>query len=245
MTPQYVPFCGVQLTTSGHSAEPGTAPHKRSVPPPPHVNVPLQPPQSRGPPQPSPTVLQSLLPGCSQTVGVQNPESSGAPQTCAVPRPPHVKPSALQSPHSSSPLQPTIVPQYWPPSGMHVSAHTGFGGRVPPCGRDGAPPSGFWNGLPPLPPVLAMPPRPPVPGFGVDGGFRSPLSSPEQAAKAMNSRLAARSAANEPARAARAVRRWVKGSSFMETRSAGWSESNRSHESLLPRRAFGSARNAR
>jgi hypothetical protein len=52
-TPQYLPFAGEQLVTV-HTPESGEAPHTFAVPPPAHVRPPVQSPQSRRRPHPSP-----------------------------------------------------------------------------------------------------------------------------------------------------------------------------------------------
>src|SRR5262245_53348021 len=89
-------------------------PHTPGVPPPPQVSPAGQAPQSRVPPQPSPTIPQYLPPGGVQVTAWHIPPP--VPQTLATPPPPQVSvperpPQSIRRPQPSP-----IMPQYLPPS---------------------------------------------------------------------------------------------------------------------------------
>jgi len=118
MTPQYWPAPVVQLALVQL-----VLPQRFGVPAAPHASPSGQSPQSIWPPQPLPTIPQYFPPlGGTQTVGVQRPESIGAPQTLEVPPPPQVNPPAQSAHMSCLPHPSPMLPQYVPPGWAHFSA---------------------------------------------------------------------------------------------------------------------------
>src|SRR6185295_7889650 len=121
--------------------------------PPVHVCPVGQAPQYSTRPQPSPTAPQyCAVPPDAQAMGLQ----LGPP----IHRPAVQTPSPAQAPHSSEPpLQPLpILPQYWPPAGMHVTDGVHMASvpaSVPMMGPPPVPAA-------PLVPAVPDPPRPVV-----------------------------------------------------------------------------------